>query len=156
MGARPREGSVRSRAPLEEQADGLAERDPKERRASMRTLETAPSILLPDGTDASADVAEDKEEEHEAPTHTPEDKGKSVDAAEHVGAAPTLAETAATFGLPIGGDILAPPSEPSDAASRDDEKKEGVETATEASTPRGEKDEGEALAVDGERKEEHA
>jgi len=155
-GSRPREGSVRSRAPLEdgEAASGGAggERDPKDRRASLRTLETAPSIVLPagdqdvrfDGDDVDPAAADDAL----AQTHTPEEKGKSVDAAEHIGVAPTLAETAQTFGLPVGGDILAPHverSSSSDGASG--AGKDSGEAATEASTPRGEKGEGEAFGL---------
>ncbi|GAA5930993.1 hypothetical protein JCM3775_000772 [Rhodotorula graminis] len=150
-GGRPREGSVRSRAPLEDgepAAAGGGERDPNERRASLRTLETAPSIVLPAGeTDAQPGVDgvdEAAADDEPVAAHTPEEKGKSVDAAEHVGVAPTLAETAETFGLPVGGDILAA-SAASDGASG--AGKDGGEAATEASTPRGEKGEGEALGL---------
>ncbi|GAA5910733.1 hypothetical protein JCM8208_003548 [Rhodotorula glutinis] len=150
-GGRHREGSVRSRAPLEDgeaATSGGGERDPKERRASMRTLETAPSIVLPVGNldarhdgDGFESVANDGVP---VAAHTPEEKGKSVDAAEHVGIAPTLAETAQTFGLPVGGDILAA-SAVSDSASG--AGREGGEATTEASTPRGEKGEGEAFGL---------
>ncbi|GAA5856431.1 hypothetical protein JCM9279_001718, partial [Rhodotorula babjevae] len=152
-GGRPREGSVRSRAALDEgeaAAGGGGERDLKERRASMRTLETAPSIVLPatdqdprpdvDGVDQVAD-----DDDVPVVAHTPEEKGKSVDAAEHVGVAPTLAETAETLGLPVGGAIVAPHVERSSSSGgASGAGRDGGEAATEASTPRGEKGEGEA------------
>ncbi|BGP40646.1 hypothetical protein JCM10449v2_004608 [Rhodotorula kratochvilovae] len=152
VGARPpREGSVRSRAPLGEEGGEAreGEREGKERRGSMRTVETAPSIVLSDVDTGGVFV--DAEDVHE-PVLAGEDartsgKGKAVDPDEHVGVAPSLAATAATSGLPPGGAALAPPVGQAPAPVG-----EGAAelSSTEASTPTGEKEEALGGVVSGE------
>ncbi|GAA6004284.1 uncharacterized protein JCM10292_001404 [Rhodotorula paludigena] len=148
---RSRFGAARGEGAQGEEGDGASRfsRERKERRGSMRTVETSASGRAPsdeeeeENDDRDAAVRQEDEVEEEKQDEASGDaKGKAVDPSEHTG----LAATAATFGTTLGGG-LAPPV--GTAAAKEDKVPDmPVESPGEASTPIGERAEGELVGED--------
>ncbi|GJN91017.1 hypothetical protein Rhopal_004031-T1 [Rhodotorula paludigena] len=147
---RSRFGAARGEGAQGEEGDGASRfsRERKERRGSMRTVETSASGRAPSDEeeevedDRDAAVRQEDEVEEKQDEASGDAKGKAVDPSEHTG----LAATAATFGTTLG-EGLAPPVG-TEAAKEDKVPDMPVESPGEASTPVGERAEGELVGED--------